>query len=1582
MAARIISITLVGVDNASKAIAGVGATSQRVAAQSAVAFDASTGKISASFSRLGESAGQSMSRIGSTLTRNVSLPLGIAGGAAIKSSIDFGTAFAKIEGLAGVTGKSLQGLRADVLSLAGETAQSPQKLADAMYFITSAGIEAADATGVLKASAQAASAGLGDVATVAQSVVGAVNAFANQNLTAAQATDVMVATVRNATFEADALAESIGPVTAVASQMGVTFNEVGAALAVMSQGNLDAETSATALKGILTQILKPSDEATKLWAKMFGSMDAVRALLREKGLIAVLQQMSEKVGGNQAAIAKLFPDVRGLVGALSLLGQKQEKVNGIVADFGDVAGDTGKAFGVMSKTLGFELNKALADTQVALISVGDAAGPAISGVAKGISAIATAATEIPAPLVTAGVALAGLAVAAGPGLSIAGAFVRSFSTLGDVVGAVSAKIAAHGVVTAATATASETAAVAQAHVTIATSAQGAAIARAAAASETLKAAIADLALSEEGDVAASLAVVKAKDAETAAFLRLDAASGKLTSTLATQSATKAAGAGAQTGAGAGAALEGAGAGLAVTAGAAAIAVAGLGAAIVIMRSAAAKDKEIKGLAADLLATGEAARRAQAELSRIIAPDIGGDIGKDIQAYADAVASGGDKALIAAAQADIHQAAIRQEAVAFLGAGRAARASADELQFYMDHSPDFAAGVSRIEANVKTATKAIDDLTKKYGAGAIQSAELAAAQKQLRDDLTAIATGADSSGAAQRRLEGDRKRVTAASKIQAGVENDVAVATRKGADAAAGAGAAARGAAAGVNASATAAQSGAFAFLGLADSVKTAADALLAIQSRATVQIRASIAFDQAGTGVQEALDALNNPDTGGGGGGGGGGQTATAAALDQEQKQLGLRDAQRGVEQAAQGVKDAEAQLADAYKANGDATKAVTTAQDHYTHVLHGYSATSREAKEATEALDDAQRHAAESALSVRDAQQSLAAAQQALRDAPTRTAEGAAAAGRSVQSAKLDVTDAELALSDAQQGGDSEEIARAQIALADAQQRVRDATRAAADAQKRHKDVLKGIGPEVDDVKDAQLALRDAQDENQQSTKDLNEAQRIYNGTLHGFAPTSKEAQDAHRELTDAQNTARDSASQLEQAQRGLQSAQDNVATSALQLKRAVADVAGQLDSAGGSAGTTGKKFDSLKTRIDNAKLALLDYADKAAQADQAAGHSLGHSIRAEIDVLQAVVAANPLLAGAFDEALQKLETDFVNAIIATAKTQPSTLHTAGGGGGGSAQHVFRAKGGPIPGNDPSGIPIVAHPKEWVIQAKSVEKYGPHVMAQINAGTFELPKFAVGGPVDNRRISRSDDHRSSVTNLFAAGEGAPGKPGAPGSPGRSGVSPALPGRPGVRGAPGRDGTDAASVQGVHLPARRGVFVAADHQHQASVGRVVSGGERSGRSAFVADRGVGVDRIEGQVPQASHARSLTVNVSQLPHFAAGGPTGSKETLAIVHPREFVLNEKAVEKYGTETIEKLNAGKIPAFASGGSVDNRSYSSSSSVSRPRVSAQSGAPVTVELHVHGDIYGIDNFEAQVVKSLQNVTRKQGVVPEVRTG
>ena len=321
--------------------------------------------------------GKSAQAAGRQMTMKMTLPMAGAGAAAFKMASDFESSMTKIQSLVGLSADAVEGFEKDVLSLSGQTARAPKELADAMFFVTSAGIRGAEATEVLAASAKAAAVGLGDTATIADLATSALNAYGSDVISATGATDVMVAAVREGKLEADELAGSMGRVLPVASSMGVSFNEVGAAFASMSRTGTNANEAATQLRSIMVSLLKPTKQAEEALEGMGLSSEELRTQMRDKGLLSTLQTLSTEFDGNADAAASVFGNVRALVGVMDLMGANAESTSQIFANMADTTGTLNKAFGIASETTEFKLNAAISEFKVAMIAIGKEVIPVV-----------------------------------------------------------------------------------------------------------------------------------------------------------------------------------------------------------------------------------------------------------------------------------------------------------------------------------------------------------------------------------------------------------------------------------------------------------------------------------------------------------------------------------------------------------------------------------------------------------------------------------------------------------------------------------------------------------------------------------------------------------------------------------------------------------------------------------------------------------------------------------------------------------------------------------------------------------------------------------------------------------------------------------------------------------------------------------------------------------------------------------------------------------------------------------------------------------------------------------------------------
>ena len=322
--------------------------------------------------------GDKATKTGRSLTTKVTLPMVGLGVAAVKTAADFESSMTKITALVGVAKDEVDTMSVAVRGMATQFGKSANEAADALFYITSAGLRGATATDTLAASLKASAIGLGDTSTIADLATSALNAYGADVLSAAQATDVMTATIREGKLETTELAGSMGRVLPLASAMGVNFNEVGAAFAALSRTGTNAAEAATQVRGILSSLLRPTKQAEDALTEMGLSSEGLRTQLREEGLLATLKTLSEEFAGNEAAAASVFGNIRALSGVLDLMGANVATTEAIFASMTDTTGAVDAAFEQVSQTTAFQFQQAMAELKELLLTLGEDLLPTVN----------------------------------------------------------------------------------------------------------------------------------------------------------------------------------------------------------------------------------------------------------------------------------------------------------------------------------------------------------------------------------------------------------------------------------------------------------------------------------------------------------------------------------------------------------------------------------------------------------------------------------------------------------------------------------------------------------------------------------------------------------------------------------------------------------------------------------------------------------------------------------------------------------------------------------------------------------------------------------------------------------------------------------------------------------------------------------------------------------------------------------------------------------------------------------------------------------------------------------------------------
>lgn len=340
--------------------------------------DRSTRRVGGSFQRLGRSA--------LALSRQLKAAFAIfLGGVLAKQAAatarEIELNFSRIEGLVGVAVNEIQEFKDELGAIAGETGKTGAELSRALFTITSAGARGANALEVLELSAKAASAGLGDTEVVAKALLGAVQSYGEENLSAAQSLDILVATVRAGNLSADQLAVTLGKVTGVAAELGVEFSDLGGFIANISLTGLSSAESVSRLSGVLRFLQRQTPDVRKRLEELGTSGEELRAIAGSGpgGLVRVFRFLRERLEATGQGFEDIIPEVEALQGVLSLVGKNVTSTDRVFNTVTNSAGSAEQAFGAWAKTLDGAVNRANAEFQRAIQDIAKITIPSLTG---------------------------------------------------------------------------------------------------------------------------------------------------------------------------------------------------------------------------------------------------------------------------------------------------------------------------------------------------------------------------------------------------------------------------------------------------------------------------------------------------------------------------------------------------------------------------------------------------------------------------------------------------------------------------------------------------------------------------------------------------------------------------------------------------------------------------------------------------------------------------------------------------------------------------------------------------------------------------------------------------------------------------------------------------------------------------------------------------------------------------------------------------------------------------------------------------------------------------------------------------
>ena len=325
-------------------------------------FIAAFGVATASLSAFGTAAG-------AAATAGLGLAV-VALVPAIEAASKFQDEIIKLNTLVGISEDLMRDFEESILQLGPALGKSPDELARAMFAITSGGERSAAAVDLLEQSAKAARLGLGDTAVIARVGTAALQAFADQGLTAAEAIDIMVGTVREGNLVAEELPNAFGRVIGIAGQMGVTFEEVGTFMATFTRLGVSSEIAATSLRATLFAILNPGKEARKTFDELGISVEEMQRRIRDDGLTQAMLELLEATEGNLDTLSDIIPNIRAMSGVLGVYAAQADQVVVIQENMNNIFGVTNEGFETIQGTVSNAMAEMTASIDALVISIG------------------------------------------------------------------------------------------------------------------------------------------------------------------------------------------------------------------------------------------------------------------------------------------------------------------------------------------------------------------------------------------------------------------------------------------------------------------------------------------------------------------------------------------------------------------------------------------------------------------------------------------------------------------------------------------------------------------------------------------------------------------------------------------------------------------------------------------------------------------------------------------------------------------------------------------------------------------------------------------------------------------------------------------------------------------------------------------------------------------------------------------------------------------------------------------------------------------------------------------------------------
>ncbi|MCZ9943175.1 phage tail tape measure protein, partial [Brachyspira hyodysenteriae] len=379
--------------------------------------------------------GKSFDKFGSLAAKSLTVPIAAGTTAfalATKKAADFDNGMREVLTLLPkLSNEGFESLKQETLAFSKEIGKVPEEVVPALYQSLSAGVPRENVFEFLKTAGKAAIAGVAELETSVDGLTSVTNAYGTEVLNANRASDIMFQTLKLGKTDFTQLSKSLFNVIPTASALGVKFEDIGAAIAVMTAQGTPTSVATTQIRQALVELNKEGSTTDKTFREIAGK--SFKEFIEQGGTLQeALQMLAEKADKSGKDISSMFSSVEAGNAALALSGKNASKFKDALDQMNNSAGATAEAFKKIDDGPARQFEKIKAELSSLVVELGNSLLPALNEdllpvmqdkivplaekmILTIISLIKTF-SDLPAPLQAASVGFVALAAGFGPAL--------------------------------------------------------------------------------------------------------------------------------------------------------------------------------------------------------------------------------------------------------------------------------------------------------------------------------------------------------------------------------------------------------------------------------------------------------------------------------------------------------------------------------------------------------------------------------------------------------------------------------------------------------------------------------------------------------------------------------------------------------------------------------------------------------------------------------------------------------------------------------------------------------------------------------------------------------------------------------------------------------------------------------------------------------------------------------------------------------------------------------------------------------------------------------------------------------------